>query len=239
LSAALSEQGDDRAAIEPLRTIQELFGEQTVDEATTLQLAALYRELENSEAERQQLERYAAASPDGFSALTRLMELQADAGDWIQVMRTAEKTLAINPLQPIGHERLVEASEQLDRPGEAARSLEVLAMLDPVDPAKLHLRTARAWLARGEPETAKRQLLMALEEAPHYRAAQDLLLQMVADGPPGGKAASAGKMPADAEQPAETEPDTDTARKAPDAASESSDAPTEQTATDEEGRDAE
>jgi hypothetical protein len=46
-------------------------------------------------------------------------------------------------------------------------------------------------------------------------------------------------MPADAEQPAETEPDTDTARKAPDAASESSDAPTEKTATDEEGRDAE
>lgn len=178
LADALLSEDDARAALEPLQTILDAFPDDAPEPSTTLLLATTYRQLDDTAAERQTLETYEDISPAGFPALLRLMQLQADAGDWVQVLQTARKALEVNPLDAAPHQRLVDASEALGTPGEAARSLEVLATLNPVDPAKLHLQTARAWLAKDDHAQAKRQILMALEEAPHYREAQDLLLQL-------------------------------------------------------------
>jgi len=43
----------------------------------------------------------------------------------------------------------------------------------------IHFRLARALHATGQPAEAKRHVLLALEEAPRFREAQQLLLQLV------------------------------------------------------------
>ena len=49
----------------------------------------------------------------------------------------------------------------------------------PADRAAAHLDLARAYLATGQKAEAKQEALAALEIAPTYEAAQDVLLQVV------------------------------------------------------------
>jgi hypothetical protein len=49
--------------------------------------------------------------------------------------------------------------------------------LNPADPAEIHFRLARLLHASGSPE-ARRHVLLALEEAPRFRAAHELLLEI-------------------------------------------------------------
>jgi hypothetical protein len=52
-----------------------------------------------------------------------------------------------------------------------------MLQLDPEDPSEVHYRLARQLHKLGEPE-AHRQVLQALEEAPRFRDAQRLLLEL-------------------------------------------------------------
>ena len=65
---------------------------------------------------------------------------------------------------------------------DAAASLESLLLLAPDDTADLNYRLARSYRHLDDPR-AKRHLLLALEAAPRFRAAQELLLKMVDDEP--------------------------------------------------------
>ena len=67
-------------------------------------------------------------------------------------------------------------------PPFARSALEALLELAPDDLADLHFRMARAEYRLKAP-TAKRHVLMALEQAPRFRAAQELLLEIVGDAP--------------------------------------------------------
>jgi hypothetical protein len=51
--------------------------------------------------------------------------------------------------------------------------------MEPVDPAEIDFRLATALFALEELEPAKRYLLLALDQAPRYRDAHRLLLQIV------------------------------------------------------------
>jgi hypothetical protein len=69
---------------------------------------------------------------------------------------------------------LLGAQEQEEEYAAAAHAGEVLLQLDPPDFASIHLRVARQWLP-SDPARARRHVLQALEEAPRFRAAYDLL----------------------------------------------------------------
>ena len=51
--------------------------------------------------------------------------------------------------------------------------------MDPFDPADVHFRAARLLEAEGRIDEARKQLLLALEEAPRYREAHNLLLSVI------------------------------------------------------------
>ena len=113
------------------------------------------------------------------------MELYAARADWPAVATNAERYLAVNPLVQAPYGFLARAGEALGRRDDAIRASRTLVRLDPPDPAGAQFRLARLLHAAHDPE-AKRHLLMALEEAPRFRAAQRLLLEMAAEakGPP-------------------------------------------------------
>ena len=121
-----------------------------------------------------ELARRDAAAPDAYA---RLMEHSRAGGDWEGVRLNAERYLAVNPLIPIPHKFLAEASENLGELPAAIQAYRALLELGPEDPAETHYRLARALFKSGKPE-AKRHVLQALEEAPRFRAALKLLLEI-------------------------------------------------------------
>ena len=113
----------------------------------------------------------------------RLCELEEIDENWSAVREHAFHYLAVNPLLPRGHELLATAAEKLDHHDELATALTAMLEMNPVDPAGVHYRIATAHHRGGNEALAKRHILMALEQAPRYRDAQRLLLQLITEEP--------------------------------------------------------
>jgi tetratricopeptide (TPR) repeat protein len=164
-----------------LERLYELYPEDTSPGNALELLAAVHRQTQDAPAEREALEELARLDCDSVDAYRRLMELALQEGDWPAVARGAERLLAVNPLLPMGHEMLARAAVELDRPQQAVGPLLALAEMDPIDPAAVHFRLAETFFTLGERDRARREVLKALEEAPRYRAAQKMLLDLVGD----------------------------------------------------------
>jgi tetratricopeptide (TPR) repeat protein len=118
--------------------------------------------------------------------LARLTELASQAENWELAKKYSLRWLGVNPLQPMPHRRAAEAAEKLGDDPLAMDSYRALLLLDPIDPADLHLRLATALQRTGQLPAAKRHALLALEETPRFRAAHKRLLEIVKqlDEPP-------------------------------------------------------
>jgi tetratricopeptide (TPR) repeat protein len=124
------------------------------------------------------------ADPGALRELARWLldaERRAEAIDVLRALRY------IAPLDAALHQTLAEAllgtgttTSAIDAgpAAEALRELQIALALDPIDPVATHYATARAHVALGDIKRARRQLLQALERAPHYRPAQRMLLEL-------------------------------------------------------------
>lgn len=111
-------------------------------------------------------------------ALMQLARWLIDDGDRAAATEVLEALLLVSPFDESVHAELGDLL--LDaRPAEALVEFEALAELDPHDQADVNLRLARAHLALEDTDKATEHLLYALEIAPHYREAQQLLLEIV------------------------------------------------------------
>ena len=186
---ALAEQellGDKWAAAEQtLLQLIRLYPSYIGGDNAYERLAVVYQKLDRKDDERRILEQFAAISDDTVSANLRLLELQTEAADWSALEQTAIRLFAIDPLLRQSHLSLAVVAEKLDRPAVAATALSRLLLLEPDDPADIHYRLAMTLHAQGQLEEAKRQTLMALEEAPRFRDAHRLLLKIVQESSPG------------------------------------------------------
>jgi len=89
---------------------------------------------------------------------------------------------AVNYVDPMNGDQHIVLGERLltgAKNEEALREFRVQLALNPHDPAPGHFGMARALRALGDRPASRRHLLDALETAPHYKPAQDLLLQMI------------------------------------------------------------
>ena len=145
-------------------------------------LARVHRELKDTAAERATLEKLATVENDVTDAYARLIELATEAKDWQAVELNAQRMLAVNPLVPAPHRQLAAAAETLGHAEQAIEARRVLLVLDTGDPAEAHYRLATLLHARKDMAAARRHVLQALEEAPRFRAAQELLLEIVERG---------------------------------------------------------
>ncbi|TWT75392.1 tetratricopeptide repeat protein [Allorhodopirellula solitaria] len=197
------------AAKGPLERLQELDAVTAERGGPLEMLAAAYRETDETEQERQTLEKIVELSSDALPALRRLMEMAAEQENWSQLANYAQRVLSINPLIPVGHEQLARAAERRDRPAESVRPLLALSTMDPIDPAAIDFRIAQAMAATDQVEQAKHHVLRALVEAPRYRDAHRLLLQLSeesASPPSDDKPSSGTEEASDEEQPASERP---------------------------------
>ncbi len=186
LAAKLLEERRWPEAKEALNRMLELHPQDAGPDNAYLVLAAVHRGLNETDAERAVLEKLAALDSDAVDVYLRLIELCRESEDWEGVVRSAERVLAVNPLLPGVHRELATAAEALRDPARAIPSYRALLRMDPIDPAEMHFRLAGLLREQGDLKSARRQVLTALEEAPRFRAAHRLLLEIV-DGVEGGK----------------------------------------------------
>jgi tetratricopeptide (TPR) repeat protein len=174
----------------PLQQITELYPQQAGPDSAYAMLAAAHRELNETNEERQALMKLAPLEADDTDAFMRLMDLDAGAGDWNGVAENAERFLAANPLVAQPYRYLALASEKLGQADPAIRSFGRMLLLDPSDPAEIHYHLARLLRQKGDAAGAKRHVLQALEEAPRFRDAQRLLLEIETNNPAEGQPAA-------------------------------------------------
>ena len=168
---------DWEAAKGPLKKLIEWYPEQHDAESAYSLLARAHRELKETDAELAVLNKIAELSPDAPDVFARLMELAKERKDWPDALANAERFAAVNPLSPLPHRAEAEASEALGKKPAAIAAYRTVLKLDPENPADLHYRLARLLHETKDP-AAKREVLLALEEAPRFRDALKLLLEI-------------------------------------------------------------
>jgi tetratricopeptide (TPR) repeat protein len=166
-------------AKQPLEQMRKLYPADSSDGNPLKLLAAVHRELEETDEERAALEKLAALSADDLEAFERLAELASTAGDHQATIKHARRMLAVNPLQRTPHRLLAAAATAANDGLSAIEAYQALLKLEPIDPAEIHYQLATLLADRGELTKAKRHVLEALEEAPRYRAAHQRLLTIV------------------------------------------------------------
>jgi tetratricopeptide (TPR) repeat protein len=166
----------------PLKKLLESYPGFTGANNAYFLLAAAHRGLNETNEEREVLSKLAALDADATATFQRLMELNEAAKDWTGVAQNAQRFLAVNPLLPQPYRHLARANEELSQTEAAIQSYDTLLLLDPQDPAEVHYRLARLLRQRADP-AAKRHVLQALEEAPRYRDAHRLLLELNGSAP--------------------------------------------------------
>lgn len=153
-------------------------GEHRADNPLWL-LAVAERHLGDTNAEFASLETFSRHESDFADLYLHLIELSQARQDWPAVTKYAQQLLAINPLIPEPYAALAQADAALGANDSAIDANRKLLLLDPPDPVEVHYQLARLLHARGDADTeAKRQVLQALEDAPRFRAAQQLLLDI-------------------------------------------------------------
>jgi tetratricopeptide (TPR) repeat protein len=147
-------------------------------------LAVAQRNLKETNAEMATLEKFAAQESDFVDLYIRLIELSEAQKNWPAVTKYVERLLAINPLISLPYQALAEAAVASGNNEQAITAYRKLLLLDPPDPADVHFQLARLLHKRGNAEAeAKRHVLESLEEAPRFRDAQRLLLEIKRETP--------------------------------------------------------
>jgi tetratricopeptide (TPR) repeat protein len=178
----LIEKKDYQDAKTPLETLVQLYPAETGSDSSSAMLAQVYRQLGETNTEKEIQRRIAVEDDEALPSYQRLMECAVADQNWQEVKQNANRYLAVNPLVPLPYRYLAQAADHLQESQFAVEAYRALLSLDPPDRAEVQFHLAELLYRSGNRE-ARRHLLQALEDAPRYRAALDLLLRMNSETP--------------------------------------------------------
>jgi tetratricopeptide (TPR) repeat protein len=125
-----------------------------------------------------ELERYAKIGGRSPDALKKLASLLVEAGRPADAAAALDRLNYINPVDEDLHRRLGDLWFDQNNLSGAIREYQAVVAAKPVDPATAHFNLAKAYRRASRPEDAREQVLLALEAAPGFRAAQKMLLEL-------------------------------------------------------------
>lgn len=151
-----------------------------VDEGNPYEkLTELYEKLNRRADAAAQLEALLSRSAKNLEAAKRLAAWRLEEKDYKNAATALDAAVSIFPHDPDTQRGRGFAAMALNRPGEAARAFAALLALEPADKAEAHCLLAEAYLRSGQRQKAKMQAVAALEIAPQYEKAQEILLQAI------------------------------------------------------------
>lgn len=175
---ALLEQGKPDAAAARFERAKSLFPEYAGEDSPYRYLATIYKERGDLRRAAAELEQLTALDESAYDANLELASLLEATGDLAGAARALERAVYIDPFEIPLHVRLAELYSRLGERAKAVRERRAVVALNPVDRAEALYRLARALLEAGDRAAARREVLRALEVAPNYQAAQELLLEL-------------------------------------------------------------
>jgi Tfp pilus assembly protein PilF len=178
LGQLLVEQGNLDLAEIVIKRAQSGFPQYAGADSSYAVLSALYlQQGKNAEAE-QQLSRMISIDAENYEAHLQLAKLRAQHGDHAGASMALQAAVYIYPYEAELHEQLAFHLEKQSLWREVARERRALLALDPFDRAEAYYQLAYAYSQAGNRPAARQQIIYALEIAPNFRRAQDLLLAL-------------------------------------------------------------
>ena len=113
-----------------------------------------------------------------YATHVMLGDLRLARGDTARAAHALESAIFMNPYDIALHERLATLYTRIGDRRKAVRERRAVVALKPVDVAEAQYNLALAYRDAGDSTNARRSVLRALEVAPHYQRAQDLLLDL-------------------------------------------------------------
>jgi tetratricopeptide (TPR) repeat protein len=161
----------------PLQKIVDAYPGQTGPHSALRRLAEIHRSLGEADEEIAILRKLAAHDGEALDVYERLADMDSARGDWKATLENAERARAVNPLILPPNQKQFAALQKLNRPEEAITAGERLLRLSPSDPTEVHYELAQL-MVESAPDAARAHIVQALEDAPRFRAAQQLLLKL-------------------------------------------------------------
>jgi cellulose synthase operon protein C len=181
---ALRKAGRTDEAAQVFEKAATLWPAATGNDSPHAQLADIALEKKDRQRAINELTTLMSVDFENLSAAEHLAALLRDAGvtDPAKTRPVYERIVALDPFNGESRASLGRLALQRNDADAAAREFRTVLGLKPLDPAVAHTDLAESYLKAGKRDEAKRQALAALEIAPSYARAQDLLLQLTDAG---------------------------------------------------------
>jgi tetratricopeptide (TPR) repeat protein len=185
LGGALREAGDLDEALQAFERAAAAVPVAIGPQSPHAQMAEIALERNDRARAMKELEALVAVDFDNVDAARQLAGLMREAGitDPARVRAVNERIVAVDPFDGGAHAVLGRLAMERGDAEAAVREFEAVLALKPVDQAAAYTDLAEGYFKLGQRAQARTQTLRALEIAPTYQRAQDLLLQLV-DGRP-------------------------------------------------------
>src|SRR5437867_1727976 len=125
------------------------------------------------------LRRFATYSETGYKAIIKLADLLQEQSDAPGARQALEAAMFIRPMDLEEHRKLGDLLLAQKQYGPAVREFETLLALNTPDKATAYYKLAESSLGQGNRQAARISIMKALEIAPSYEPAQELLLKIV------------------------------------------------------------
>ena len=189
LGMALAAQ-KDKSAFEPLERAAALVPMAIGENSPHAVMGRLAEELGDASRAIKAYQALLAQDQTALEPARRLAALAAKAGDEKALAIANDRVVEIDPFDSQGHSGLGRLAMKRGDAGTAVREFRAALAIGPADRAAAHCDLGESYLLAGRRDEAKREALAALEIAPSFERAQDLLLRVV-----DGKSNGSGKRP--------------------------------------------
>jgi tetratricopeptide (TPR) repeat protein len=183
LGSIYKSEGNHDRAVEHLTRARELFPFYTGEGNPYVQLADVYESRGQKSEAAAVLGDLVRMDEDSFDALKRLARIRLDLGDKNGAIEALKASFYIYPFDAGLHKLAGDVYLEQGKSSEAAREFAVAVALAPADLAGAHYDLARALAGAGKQAEARRSVLRALEIAPGFEKAQELLLKLRSNAP--------------------------------------------------------
>ncbi|MEX0964138.1 MAG: peptidase MA family metallohydrolase [Pseudohongiellaceae bacterium] len=144
-----------------------------------LVLSQIYEREGDREAQLQQLELLLQNLQHDYGSAILLAEAALADGDHERAAYYIDRAIQVDPYRSDVHQLKANYAQIIGDSQLAVTEYEVLLKLEINDPAEAQTNLAEAYLRNGQALQAKENILRALETAPSYRRAQQILLQSI------------------------------------------------------------
>ncbi len=162
-----------------LETAHEMLPSYTGYPSPALVLSQIYEREGNREMQLQWLEQLLENLQHDYGSAMILAEAALEAGDMERVDYYIDRALQVDPYRQDVHLLKARYADTVNDTQLAVTEYEVLMKLEITDPVEARTNLAEAYLNNGQLAEAKQNVLYALEQAPSFQSAQQLLLDAV------------------------------------------------------------